>query len=659
MKENALQNVISLYGNVKKKQSEKITISKVLELIKTGGTVKETILRIRAEQDKTIKSDLKQSLPAVTFSGYFENERKAELVQDYTNVICIDIDKVDDLERTRQKLVDCVYSLAVFLSPSGNGFKVLVQVDGNKLNHLKNFNSFAEYLEKKFTITIDKSGKDISRCAFMSYDPNLYINLDARIWNNKEFILYKLESIDTLLHNKIEFKEGNRNNFILEFANIAKLQQLDVELTVEFLTSRYTDVGFETNEIISTINSAFKGNYKSATTRSVDKEIGLSKWDRGEKFIEDNYEIRLNIVASKYEFRHKNSGEKFQELNENSIYRDLQKNNISFPLSNLNSLLASDFVSRFNPFEGYFNELQKIKDDGQDHIKLLASHLKTDDDVWFYTQFKKMLVRSVACALEDKKFNKQVFILVHPQQNSGKSTFCRFLCPEDLEEYFHENVDIGKDGLIALSSNFIINMDELATFNKQEINSLKSFISKESVIARLPYGKRQIRMPRRANFVGSTNKDEFLTDETGSVRWLCFELVDKIDFNYKKVVDINMVWHQAYMLYKSGYKYELTQEEVEHNELRNKKYQVSSFEQELIQKHFSPSDKSSNGSFLTASEISIMLKTKYPTTIFREQYIGKAMRLLGFSQTNQYLPEKGQTRKGYYVRTTDIDLILN
>lgn len=650
MKENALLNVISLYGNVKKKQSEKITISKVLELIKTGGTVKETILRIRVEQDKTIKSNLKQSLPAVTFSGYFENERKAELVQDYTNVICIDIDKVDDLERTRQKLVDCVYSLAVFLSPSGNGFKVLVQVDGNKLNHLKNFNTLAEYFEKKHNILIDKSGKDISRCAFLSFDPNLYINTNAKVWSNKEFVFHKLELIDTLLHHKIDFKEGSRNNFIFEFSALAKSQQLDIESIVEFLTSKYHSEDFGTDEIIHTINSVYKNSYKSTITRSVEKEIGLSKWDRCELYIDNNYDIRLNIVANKYEFRRKNSNDKFIELNENTIYRDLQKNNIAFSSSNLNSLLGSDFVTRFNPFEGYFNELLKMKDDGQDHIKLLASHLKTDDDVWFYTQLKKMFVRSVACALEDKKFNKQVFILVHSQQNSGKSTFCRFLCPEELEEYFHENVTIEKDGLIALSSNFIINMDELATFNKQEINSLKSFISKESVIARLPYGKRQIRMPRRANFVGSTNKDEFLTDETGSVRWLCIELVDKIDFSYKEKVNINLVWRQAYLLYRSGFKYELTQEEVEHNELRNKIYQVISIEQELIQKLFSPSDKDSHSEFLSTSDILIELKKEYTAINFNSQILGKALRQLGFQQTSQYSPDKGQTRKGYYVK---------
>ena len=52
-------------------------------------------------------------------------------------------------------------------------------------------------------------------------------------------------------------------------------------------------------------------------------------------------------------------------------------------------------------------------------------------------------------------------------------------------------------------------MDELATLNKSEINALKSFISKDKINVRLPFGKRTQIMARRANFIGSTNKDNF------------------------------------------------------------------------------------------------------------------------------------------------------
>ena len=95
---------------------------------------------------------------------------------------------------------------------------------------------------------------------------------------------------------------------------------------------------------------------------------------------------------------------------------------------------------------------------------------------------------------------------------------------------------------------------------------------------------------------------------------------------------------------------ELTQEELEHNELRNKKYQVSSIEQELIQNLFSPSDKDSHGEFLSTSDILLQLKHINQNINFNAQILGKALRQLGFQQTSQYSPDKGQTRKGYYVK---------
>ena len=148
-----------------------------------------------------------------------------------------------------------------------------------------------------------------------------------------------------------------------------------------------------------------------------------------------------------------------------------------------------------------------------------------------------MLVRSIACALLEYVFNKQVFVLVGAGQNTGKSTFCRWLCPPFLSDYITEYINTDKDGLIVLATNFLINMDELATLSKTEINSLKSLISKDKINVRLPFARRTSVHPRRANFIGSTNNDEFLTDETGSVRWLCFEIEGTLNFDYKIIID--------------------------------------------------------------------------------------------------------------------------
>jgi len=100
---------------------------------------------------------------------------------------------------------------------------------------------------------------------------------------------------------------------------------------------------------------------------------------------------------------------------------------------------------------------------------------------------------------------------------------------------------------ILLCKNFLINLDELAVLSRQEINSLKSYFSKTQINERLPYERKNSIINRTCSFVGSSNMDEFLTDETGSVRWLCFR-INSINWDYRAQIDINRVWAHAYAL---------------------------------------------------------------------------------------------------------------
>jgi predicted P-loop ATPase len=254
----------------------------------------------------------------------------------------------------------------------------------------------------------------------------------------------------------------------------------------------------------------------------------------------------------------------------------------------------------------------------------------------------------IACALENNVFNKQVFVLVGEGQNTGKSTFCRWLCPPYLADYITENINTDKDGLIGLTTNFFINMDELATLSKAEINILKSFISKDKVNIRLPFAKRASVHPRRANFIGSTNNDEFLTDETGSVRWLCFEILGALNFDYKIDIDINDVWKQAYFLYKNNFVYQLTPNEIKENEAANNSFMVATQEIQLVNKYLKPATKET-GDFFDATDIQRYLNEQNPFIKTNTRNIGKAMKYLGFIKTSEYNSEKKYSNKGYYI----------
>ena len=321
-------------------------------------------------------------------------------------------------------------------------------------------------------------------------------------------------------------------------------------------------------------------------------------------YLEAKYDITYNEISHDFQISFKDSRE-WQYLNLNSLIIELAKAGVDIPTGKLEILLRSEWIPKYNPIKEYFESLPPW--DGQDHILKLASYVPIYEEEAFNYHFKKWLVRTIKCALEANYFNKQAFVLSHQGQNSGKSTWCRFLCPPELGEYMAEDISNDKDARIQLCRNFLYNLDELAVLSKKDVNALKAFFSKTFINERLPYDRKNTTLPRICSFVGSTNMSSFLNDETGSVRWLCFELKGKIDFGYSKEVDINKVWSQAYHLayLDPAFEPELAITDIQENEVRNKKYTKLTTEEELVSKYFEKSDEIKD--FLTASDVLVKL----------------------------------------------------
>lgn len=322
-------------------------------------------------------------------------------------------------------------------------------------------------------------------------------------------------------------------------------------------------------------------------------------------YLFDKYDIRYNEISHDFQISLHDEN-LWHYLNINSLIIELTKAGIDISPGKLEIFIKSELIAKHNPIQNYFESLPNW-DGTTDYIRDLCSFVPTYEDEAFLYHFRKWLVRAVKCALEPSYFNKQAFILSHKGQSSGKSTWCRFLCPPALSEYMAEDISNDKDARIQLCRNFLLNLDELAVLSKKDVNALKAFFSKTFINERLPYDKKNTTLPRICSFIGSTNMASFLSDETGSVRWLCFELKDKIDFEYSNVIDIDKVWTQAYhYAYRSkDFNPELSLKDDTENEERNKKYTRLSTEQELIARYYEKSQDMDD--FVTASDVEIAL----------------------------------------------------
>lgn len=374
-----------------------------------------------------------------------------------------------------------------------------------------------------------------------------------------------------------------------------------------------------------------------------------SKLQQIEYYLNQKYSMRFNSILCRPEYKLINDNSDYKDMCENSIYRELEHNGYKCHVNIIRTLLKSDFLIKFNPIKAYFEGLEPYHSIEPDYIAAIEKYVVVheEDKERFGTQFKKFIVRCLACTLNEV-VNKQAFIIISPKQNCGKSTFCRWLCPPALSNYMQENIGMDKDSQIALTENFIINMDELATLTKADLEGLKSFMSKDVVKTRKPYDAKALPYKRVANFVGSTNNIEFLTDVTGSVRWLCFE-IESINFDYTKNIPVDRFWAQALYLLKTGFKYQLTPEEIAQNELANTKYRQISIEEDLIQKKYSPGNIDDHNAFYSSTEILEELRIAFPplSKDLHSIRIGKAMQALGFTKLSKR--ENAGSRKGYYV----------
>nr|WP_315132739.1 VapE domain-containing protein [uncultured Flavobacterium sp.] len=652
------------------------TISTILEEIKTGK-YRPGIIYLRkslAENKTEAYNKAKKSLPAFTPSGKFVGGRKLEFLANYSSCIILDIDKLSaaDLQNAKHLANQSEFTFASFISPSGNGLKILVKINSDKANHKEAFLLVQAHYESILKLEIDKSGKDLTRLCFYSYDENLYYNENAKIFSvteqekepkaniEREFkrtepkIIINSDAIYNHCVNftekKVQFVNGSRNVFVHQLA--CNLNRKGVALN-EALGYILTDFGYDEKEVTQAVNSAYGNSHEFGKNEKFEPPIKPKKAanfsitdttdeddedkpkptqiDRLELFLSNKYVFRHNIVSGKLEFQYfgKKKWNVMNDFIENSMLRECLKGRIKTNLSSLRNLLYSDFCVLFNPFEDYFFNLPSY-DEKTDYITELANTITTTKQDLWQQCFKKWLVAMVGCVLDEKVINHTV-IVFSGKQGLGKTTWVEKLVPKQLKEYLFSGTinPNNKDTLVQLSECMLINLDELENLNRSEIGSLKEIITKTQIRMRKAYGHNNETMPRRASFAGSVNTAQFLNDSTGSRRFLCFELEG---IKYQHNVDINMAFSQALFLFKSGFRYWFDQEEIKSITENNEQYQLHSPEEELLLTWFEPIERENATLFLNASQIAAKLAEKAKININDGTInkIGKAMKKHNF-----------------------------
>ena len=260
----------------------------VLDRIKNGSS-KELVTGIRKNKNKNERQELKRKLPSICFSGEFSKRSDISLTT-HSGLICLDFDsyaKQKDMIQDKERLMKDKYTYSVFISPSGNGLKVIVKIPNDAENHINYFNSLEQHYNSPY---FDTTSKNISRVCYESYDPLIYINKNSTVWEKIEEPEYREvtvnrdsptipisdenKAVDILVKwhtKKYPVVEGQRNHNVYILAMAFNEYGINKNLA-QYVCNQYASSDFPISEISTTIDSAYQNTGKFGTKYFEDEE---------------------------------------------------------------------------------------------------------------------------------------------------------------------------------------------------------------------------------------------------------------------------------------------------------------------------------------------------------------------------------------------------
>jgi hypothetical protein len=248
-----------------------------------SGKFKANVIEIRdlIAQGKIEEAQKrKQQLPAFTPSATFIEKRLLPNMEQYSGFVHLDFDKLtpEQLEAAFQIIAAIPYTFLCFISPSGNGLKVFIEVNTGAEHHDVAYLQVMQYYENATGLKADEKCKDITRLCFVSHDPQLYKNIynekfivkdipvqakqtpviqvkeqEEESTTSDEWLLIFLQQV-LFTNQKSEYTNGNRNNYMYLLASNCNRAGIPEQNTLELCSQHYD---LSEKEIKASIRRAF------------------------------------------------------------------------------------------------------------------------------------------------------------------------------------------------------------------------------------------------------------------------------------------------------------------------------------------------------------------------------------------------------------------
>ena len=348
---------------------------------------------------------------------------------------------------------------------------------------------------------------------------------------------------------------------ILDYFKEHSKEEFEEMLKQEQTKTRITEDGFHREDVLEMLSYKITydrdGNEKSRkilqTVRNV--EIILEKDSRFagkikfDEFSQQTYLMRDMLWESKNNYR------AWSSYDDSALFSILQSD---YEMSNRNDYFdAIKNISMRNKFHPVKELLDSLKWDGREHIKkLLPDYLGVEECDYQYQVMRLWMLGAVSRIYKPGcKFDYT--IILQGKQGLGKSTFLQLMALHD--GWFNDSLDSLDSDKAAqsLMGSWIIELAELKSLARTAggVDSVKRFLSAQQDKIRLPYERRTDIFLRQCVFAGTTNRSDFLQDETGNRRFLIIQTginePKKSLFTPEVMTEIKAAWAQAVHIMKT------------------------------------------------------------------------------------------------------------
>ena len=540
------------------------------------------------------------------------------------------------------------------------------------------------YYEKLLGAKADMQCKNITRLSGLAHDLDVFLRPESEVvpftaeeistaaaayarQSKEEKQMQRIQTyFDTLIapqlaRDNIVFRSGSHNDYVMRVGYKLAERRFSKKVALRWAMQKFGKDYPDTEQVI---NSCYANASPHGKQGGGEGDRKVASVDEIKSFLDGHVSLRFNEITSRVEFKaptddNLKSHTDSTDFTDEGIWTPINDRKVNSLWSKMSevtrvnkqdiyNIIESDYVPLFNPFTEYLSTLQSVESvrsvcqnkspsvGEKDYIRELAATIRVkggdQEQMLWYRYLKKWLVGMVASWLSDDVVNNVILVLIG-EQGAFKTTWFNYLLPPPLKQYFYTKTNanrMSKDDILTLAQYALVCCEELDTMRPAELNQLKAAVTMPSIDERAAYAHYHEHRKHIASFCGTGNNTQFLSDPTGNRRWLPFEVESIVSprdhpFHYEGI------YSQALALYKSGFQYWFTKEEIQELNRHNKQFETPRLEHELVDLYFRKPTDSELGEFISVAR-ALQLISNGISQKLSAVNVGRAFSDLGFKR---------------------------